>query len=498
MKRLLIKGGALLSAALLCGMTMMSCSVPPEDDSPDGDTEPAPAVTTPASAEHLSPAERAFALVSAMNKAADNYHSFACDGTMQMAFASEDFSVLADSDMTITATGLHTDQMTYVETLEMEMTMDMWGSEVTASTTTKEGFANGWMFYESLEHVADSDPTSFKLRSPLTAKEYEAHQSFMSTDTPTPSKETCGKATYSVDAVSGRQTAVFSQWTKESLSLFLHALSGFDSLSSGASVTDMEITLCCDEQNLPLSFSLKLIFEEPSAAKTAAASELPRVEISGTFRDWDTATATAVTFDDIYQTVDDLRAIDLFERGVERHMYTNSGQYQLDSSYSMTGSIIDSLNSTENATFSNKDGKFTFEGTTSTDGSTTKLHYSNGTLTYGESDSMECTDEEMRTVFSISALNPFSVDKSSLINIVKGSRANEFIFTMPEDPEAVEFNDYRLVEESYSETLTVRFNDDGELVEYSYRLSYRLVNSENTSDVLTVESTASMTLTLSK
>lgn len=471
-----VKLTALLCAVLLCAVSLTACQTAPPDTPNDPSVPDSGETDAPASSENKpSTAAQAFALYTSAEEAQAAASSFVCDGTILLSLPVGNAQITATGTVRSVVSDALGDSLACATSTSVTLQTTQGENTTSSAMEECEGFSHGQMFYSISETENGIQSVSRKLRSPLSADDYRAHLALLS-DEMTVDKTVCKKASYAVDE-NGQKTATFSGFTKQGLLYFTMQLGDLNELfEDDVTLKDVKLTLCCDENNLPISQKTEFVFSQSDLL-----SSVPKITIDCRFSDWNTAAAPQIVLDD-YEEVEDLRAADWFERGVEQNLYYNSGSYLLYSQSTMQyGANTTTSDNAERVDFSNQDSRFSYSGTISSGVNESTVQYEDGMLTVSVEDggySVSQTDEAMRQMLRDS-LDPASFSKNRMLDIRKDSVTDEYT------QYAITLTDSALLSsilqsvgggtlESYYEQLIFRLDGNGDLIGVAHEIRFTI------------------------
>lgn len=483
----------LLLTIVLCAVSFAACNDPVSNDPNESTDQPLPDASPTVPASDTS--DEAFALFASVNQAADALSSMTSETVMDMTFYTDDLVIVASGVSKGVVFDYHGNHFAFSlsQTTEMEILLD--GDTVnTYSMQSKEGFGDGTMFYFFSELQDGATTASTKLKSALSADEYRAHVTEVYDSLPEINAETCKQAGYKAND-NGTQTAVFSSFNERGMRWIRDQMQGLDALlEEGVALKDMTCTLVADAQNLPVSLSIECEFRRQSGSQ-----KLPEISLTATYS-LPNATPAPTISTSGYTQVDDLRILDRLDQAIDRHLYKNAGRYALESVATVTvgGNAPEVVETSESGNFSTVGDKFVYEGTSTVNGVEISMQYENGSCEItmdGEQQAIPYTDEEMRTMLR-NALDPATFSKGNVTDIRKSAvDSGTYILSLANSERVASLRDlYGATVTGSSETLMVRLNADGELIELAYQLNATL--STSTYGTIQVVSSAGVVITL--
>lgn len=382
------------------------------------------------------------------------------------------------------------DELTYLE----QTTSTVWVGGEKIVTYEDEGYMNGMMFTYIKE-----DGVETKLKSPITAAEYEAFRDKQAEDVP----DTYVGEGYCTDmtceqAEDGTWTAVYQGFTEEGMKPFTYYLRSIETaVNAEHTLKDVRMTVTADAELTPVSMIMEYVFEEKENAET----RVPNIKLETYFYGLNN-TVLVDTYDiSDFKELEDLRIIEDFLSAMQDREEAESGAFSVTtkSSGSYSGESVTET-SVQNVTFKNHDGyEFTLDF--EEEGYLFSTSYKKGSMTVtvreektGEkvhSESTDLTDFEAQATVQ-QLMNPVTVSTLDIVGAtVTDAEKGIYTFNLG-DSVKNEFS------EEYEETYGAPVKNfkghieatmvDGELTEYTYHV-YTTLSMEGITLTVTVDVT---------
>jgi hypothetical protein len=300
----------------------------------------------------MDEAERAVAFYQLIEEKADAATSVSVETKMNLKLDIGDVAYEQANEGV--ATYVETDgSFTYLE----QATTTVWvGGEKTV-TYTDEGYSDGMMFSYTKEGKVET-----KLKSPITAEEYEAFREHQVEDIP---EVMVGEGYCTVmtcaEAEDGTWTATYEGFTEEGLKPFLYILRGIETaVNAEHTFKDVRLVCCADAELNPVSMCMEFIFDEKEGAET----RVPQITTETYYKGYNnTVLNDAYDLSD-FTEVSDLRMVENFLSALQDRETAESGAFTLTTKASAVYSgESNKTTNVQNVTYKNLNGyEFTVTG----------------------------------------------------------------------------------------------------------------------------------------
>ena len=382
------------------------------------------------------------------------------------------------------------DELTYLE----QTTSTVWVGGEKIVTYEDEGYMNGMMFTYIKE-----DGVETKLKSPITAAEYEAFRDKQAEDVP----DTYVGEGYCTDmtceqAEDGTWTAVYQGFTEEGMKPFTYYLRSIETaVNAEHTLKDVRMTVTADAELTPVSMIMEYVFEEKENAET----RVPNIKIETYFYGLNN-TVLSESYDiSNFDEQEDLRVIADFLSALQDREEAESGAFHVitKSSAVYSGESV-TVTTEQDVTFKNHDGyEFTLDY--EEDGYLFNCSYKNGSMEVGvrekdtgvkvHSETTEITDFEAQATVQ-QMMNSESISALDIVSAkITDAEKGIYTFSLGDSVKNELSGQY---EEAYGapaksfkghiEATVV----DGELTSYTYHV-YTTVSVEGETMTITVDYT---------
>ena len=249
------------------------------------------------------------------------------EGTITTIGQGEDMTTLTQSETTVTV-----------------------GGELPVISRHDYGFADGEMF---LYHKADGHES--KLRSPITAAEYEHFEEDQRRDDP---DITIGEGYCETMSCTQNEdktwTATYTDFTDEGMRPFLKMLAGVEfAVTADHDLAGVRMTCNADESLSLTALTIEFLFE----ANPEAESAVPEVRVDYAYRGWNN-TVLAEPYDiSDFTEVEDVRYVERFLEALSDRETADSGEFDVEASSTLSyGEKSETDKASQKVSFSTKDG----------------------------------------------------------------------------------------------------------------------------------------------
>ena len=369
------------------------------------------------------------------------------------------------------------------------------GDSDTETIKSTEGYQNGFMF----STYSEANGRSQQIKSKISAEDYleylENKEGGLNLDITSLSNDA---ATQSIEKTEdGEWVAKFSNLGADTLKIFDEYLEDItDAIEECPDLEDVEITITADKNLYLKKYLFKFIYEESEnsssngATPLAAQSTSPEIKItmSCDFKDINETELKDSAIDG-YTEFEDLRELDMLKRALDSKKNSGSGKFvlQLKALTSVSGETQSSINETDTVTYSFEDDTVSYEIIADAEEYNVKINYDSGIrdTVVTQNGATVSSSSEISTDYvekaSIGALMDMgSFDKTN-VKSIEASISLENVTTY--EIELIEAYDETITElmNAYDLELTIsdvkltmKVNEDNELIYYKYELRIRL------------------------
>lgn len=290
--------------------------------------------------------ERAEYFYRLVNSTADLAASGSMEQTMSMKLDIGDVSYEQTTEGTITFIAEQTD-LTYLEQVKTTILTD--GEKIVIYED--RGYADGMMF----TYYKDGKDSS-KLRSPITAEEYNAFMAELSASSPETrvGEDYCATMTC-VQNEDKTWTATYEDFTDEGMKPFLRTLDGIEyTVTADHALIDVRLTCEADKYFYPTTMKIEYLFEENKEAET----RVPEISIVSVYKGWNNTVLSEPYDTADFTEVEDLRFVERFIAALRDRETAKEGHFSVTNKTDVRyiGGESDRIEMIGDITYKNRDG----------------------------------------------------------------------------------------------------------------------------------------------